>query len=79
MDENNTFDTSRLTHFKPEAYSEVKQIVHTLKKFKSVSVNFDSLSKEEKTRVIDFMLGAMFALDGAYHKVTKSIYVFDIK
>lgn len=78
MDENITFDIDRINHFIPKEYNEVKKMVDTLKKFKSISINFSDLASKDKIRVLDFMLGVIYALGGSYNKITKNIYILEV-
>lgn len=73
-----TFDIDRINHFIPKEYNEVKKMADTLKKFKSISINFGDLSSRDKVRVLDFMMGVMYSLDGTYNKISKNIYVIEL-
>ncbi|QEH62102.1 cell division inhibitor SepF [Spiroplasma chinense] len=70
------FNEEHVTHFKPLSYDEIKPIVDCLLKFKNVTVNLNEISKEDKLRLIDFLTGAMYALEGNYKKIDKGIYYF---
>lgn len=73
------FDASHTTHFEPISYDETKEIADILIRFKEVMINFNKIiNKEEKRRVIDFLTGIMYALNGDYDRVEKGIYYFTI-
>ncbi|QHX35996.1 cell division inhibitor SepF [Spiroplasma sp. TIUS-1] len=78
MENLETFDIDRINHFIPKEYNDVKNMAVTLKKFKTISINFSDLSSKDKIRVLDFMMGVMYALNGTYNKITKNIYVIEL-
>ncbi|QBQ07955.1 cell division inhibitor SepF [Spiroplasma gladiatoris] len=74
--DNTEFDEAHVNHFKPESYKDTKAIVDCLIRFKRVTVNLTIIQKEEKKRLIDFLTGVMYALDGDYKKVDDGVYQF---
>ena len=56
-------------------YDDTQNIVDNLKNRKPIIVNLDSLEQDLAQRVLDFMSGAVYALDGTIQKVSKSIFV----
>ena len=56
-------------------YDDTQNIIDNLKSRKPVIVNLDSLETELAQRVLDFMSGAVYALDGTIQKVSRSIFV----
>jgi cell division inhibitor SepF len=56
-------------------YDDTQNIIDNLKIRKPVIVNLDSLETELAQRVLDFMSGAVYALDGTIQKVSRSIFV----
>ncbi|QHX36862.1 cell division protein SepF [Spiroplasma sp. BIUS-1] len=70
------FDENHVTHFFPRSYDETKQIVDTLIRFKNVTVKLTDIEKEDKKRLIDFLTGVMYALDGDYKKIDNGVYYF---
>jgi cell division inhibitor SepF len=71
------FNEEHRTHFRPANYSETGEIADTLIRFKEVTVSFKSVTdKHEKRRIIDFLTGVMYGLDGSYKKVDDGIYYF---
>lgn len=74
------FDESHRTHFKPNSYDETKDIADTLIRFKEVTVSFQSVAdRSEKRRIIDFLTGVMYGLDGNVKKIDEGIFYFYIK
>lgn len=71
------FDENHRTHFRPNSYNETGDIADTLIRFKEVTVSFkDMTDRNEKKRVIDFLTGVMYALEGNYEKIDNGIYYF---
>lgn len=66
----------RLIIAKPQDYSEAQAIVEHIKNKKPVLVNLEETEKSEAKRIIDFISGATYALDGNMQKVSQQIFVF---
>ena len=66
----------RLVITKPREFPEAQQIVEHIKGRKPVLVNVEDTDKNEAKRIIDFISGATFALDGNMQKVSQQIFVF---
>jgi len=65
----------RMVVFQPQTYEDTQTIIDNLKSRKPVIVNLDSLNVEVGQRVLDFMSGAIYALDGSIRKVSKGIFL----
>lgn len=74
-----TVATSKVVITQPEAYEDVEEIGEYLKQRKSVIVNLESINKEDGKRVLDFLSGASFALEGSIQKVSNLIYLMTPK
>lgn len=61
--------------YQPLNYDDTQYIVNNLKGRKPVIVNLDSLEGDLAQRVLDFMSGAVYALDGTIQKVSRSIFL----
>ncbi len=66
----------RLVIFKPREFEDAQQIVEHIKSKKPVLVNLEETDNLEAKRIIDFISGATFALDGNMQKVSQQIFVF---
>lgn len=60
----------------PTSYDEVQGIADNLKNHRSVIVNLERTDPDLSRRVIDFMSGTTYALNGNLQKVGKSIFLF---
>lgn len=66
---------SQLVLFEPRAYGETQEIGDFLKKNKAAVVNLHRLKSEQSKRVIDFLTGVIFAIDGDIQPIGPKIYL----
>ena len=59
----------------PRAYSESQQIAEHLKKRNSVVVNLKRVTSDQAKRIIDFLSGCIYAINGSMEKVGIGIYL----
>lgn len=57
----------------PVSYDEVQNICDNLKSKKPIIINFENMDKETARRMVDFISGAVYALDGNIQKVSNGI------
>ena len=57
----------------PSSYDEVQSICDDLRCKKPVIINFEEMDKEVAKRMVDFISGAVYALDGTIQKVSNGI------
>ncbi|NPV29718.1 MAG: cell division protein SepF [Firmicutes bacterium] len=60
----------------PVAFDEAEKIAGHLKSRKSVIVNFEHTPKDVAQRIIDFLSGAVFVLNGSTLKITAETFLF---
>lgn len=60
----------------PKSYDEVQDIADNLKNQRTVIVNLENTDADLSRRVIDFMSGTTYALNGSVQKVGKNIFLF---
>lgn len=60
----------------PKSFEEVQEIVGHLKNKRTVICSLQSVNKKEGQRILDFMGGTTFALDGQIRKIGKSTFLF---
>lgn len=60
----------------PKSYDEVQDIADNLKNQRTVIVNLEKTDADLSRRVIDFMSGTTYALNGSLQKVGKNIFLF---
>ncbi len=56
-------------------YDDTQNIIDNLKSRKPIIVNLDSLEQDLAQRVLDFLSGSVYALDGTIQKVSRRIFV----
>jgi len=72
---NTAVSSSKMVITQPNCYEDVQEIGDYLKNKKSVIVNLESVSKEDARRILDFMSGATFVVEGTIQKVSNLIYL----
>ncbi|HOB21134.1 MAG TPA: cell division protein SepF [Candidatus Atribacteria bacterium] len=66
---------SKVVVYQALTYDDTQNIIDNLKSRKPVIVNLDSLEQDLAQRVLDFLSGAVYALDGTIQKVSRCIFV----
>jgi len=72
---NTAVSSSKMVITQPNCYEDVQEIGDYLKNKKSVIVNLETVSKEDARRILDFMSGATFIVEGTIQKVSNLIYL----
>ncbi len=65
----------KLVVMQPENFEEARDIANHLKSKKPVVMNLESVDKEVARRIVDFLSGAVYALDGNIQKVSNGIFL----
>ena len=66
----------RVVVMEPTKFDEVQGIADNLKNRRSVIVNLETADKELSRRIIDFISGTTYALNGTVEKVGSDIFLF---
>lgn len=61
--------------FEPRAYAETQDIANYLKQRRAAVVNLHRLQKEQAKRVIDFLSGVIYAIDGDIQRIGPKIFL----
>lgn len=59
----------------PKVFEDSESITHQLRDMRPVLINFENTDPHEAARIVDFVSGATFALDGKLEKVGKDIFM----
>lgn len=59
----------------PESFDDAQEICDHLKNKKPVVINLEGIEKQDAQRIIDFLSGSIYALDGSIQKVSCDIFV----
>ncbi|NLY60371.1 MAG: cell division protein SepF [Clostridiales bacterium] len=61
--------------YQPLSFDDTQDIIDNLKNRKPIVVNLDALDADLAQRVLDFISGAVYSLDGTIQKVSRGIFV----
>ncbi|MBX9693088.1 MAG: cell division protein SepF, partial [Cyanobacteria bacterium] len=67
---------TQISMFSPVTFEEALEVVEALRSRHATTISLDKLKKTDSNRLVDFVAGASAALDGDFHKMTESVYVF---
>ena len=73
---NKNADNLEIVLFKAVTYDDMQEIARTIKDRKIAVVNFEDMDKAVAQRMVDFLSGAAFALDGVPRKVSGGTFIF---
>lgn len=76
---NTSVSSSKMVITQPTCYEDVEEIGSYLKNKKSVIINLENVGKEDARRVLDFLSGATFMIEGTIQKVSNLIYLITPK
>ena len=62
--------------FRPTSFNECSKAADDLRDKKAIIVNMENVDKALSRRVVDFMSGCAYALDGKVNKIAQSTYLF---
>lgn len=65
----------KLVVMQPEKFEDAKDIANHLKNKKPVVMNLESVDRDIARRIVDFLSGAVYALDGNIQKVSNGIFL----
>lgn len=65
----------RLMLFEPRNYSDAQDIADNLRHRRPVVINLQRVEKEQAKRIVDFLSGTVYALNGDIQKVGDHIFV----
>ena len=63
--------------YHPVSYEDTQSIIDNLKNRKPVIVNMEELELDTAQRILDFLSGAVYALNGTMCKISSGIFVVD--
>ncbi len=62
--------------FRPSSFNDTSKAADDLRSHKAVIVNMENVDKAMARRVVDFLSGCVYALDGDVKKIAQSAYLF---
>ena len=72
----NTSNKIQLVLVRPESFNDAPTIAANMRARKAVVLNLEGVDKNLARRVVDFLSGCGYAMDGTVKKVSQSTYVF---
>ena len=66
------------TFYSPSSFSQTRILSDKLKAGNVITIDVSNMDKKEALRMIDFLGGVMYALDGDMKKLSKNIFEFSI-
>ena len=67
--------SGKMILLEPRAYSESQQIADHLKKKNTVVVNMKRVTPDQAKRIVDFLSGTVYALEGDLQKIGAGIFL----
>lgn len=65
----------RMVVYQPQSYDDTQRIIDDLKSGRPVIANLEDLNVDIAQRVLDFLSGAVYGLDGSIRKVSRGIFL----
>ena len=66
------------TFYSPSNFAQTRILSDKLKAGNTITIDVTNMDKKEALRMIDFLGGVMYALDGDMKKISKNIFEFSI-
>lgn len=60
----------------PASFEDSQEICNTLLESKPVVVNLEGFDPDDAQRIMDFISGCIYAINGKYHQISKYIFIF---
>lgn len=73
---NKSAENVEIVLFKASSYDDMQEMARHIKERKIAVVNFEEMDKDVAQRMVDFLSGAAFALDGLPRKVSGGTFIF---
>ncbi|MEG0286870.1 MULTISPECIES: cell division protein SepF [Vagococcus] len=65
----------KITVFEPRAYADCKAIAQALFRKEIVILTFSAMEEQQARRVVDFITGTIFAVDGDIQRIGEEIFI----
>jgi len=69
-------DLSNVVIYSPTTFDDVQALIDYLKRREQVIVDFTGIDQTAVYRIMDFMSGAIYALNGSIQQITSNIFLF---
>ena len=68
-------DGQKMIVYHPVSYEDTQSIIDNLKNRKPIIVNMEELDVDTAQRILDFLSGAVYAIDGTMCKISRNVFV----
>ncbi|KRM90730.1 cell division protein SepF [Liquorilactobacillus cacaonum] len=65
----------KIALFEPRVYSDVKSIATRLLNNQAVVINFQRMDEQQSKRIVDFLTGTVFAINGEIQRIGDRIFL----
>lgn len=76
LNSNASSNRQEVVLFRPGSFNDTSKAADDLRNRKAVIVNMENVDKAMARRVVDFLSGCVYALDGDVKKIAQSAYLF---
>lgn len=76
MNNSSVSNKQEVVLFRPGSFNDTSKAADDLRSHKAVVVNMENVDKAMARRVVDFLSGCVYALDGDVKKIAQSAYLF---
>ena len=66
---------SNIILVEPKSFKEIQQVVDYLKQGQTIAVNLEGITKADSERILDFLSGALYGLDGSIHRWHGDLFI----
>lgn len=66
---------SNIILVEPKSHKEIQQVVDYLKQGQTVAVNLEGIAEADSERILDFLSGALYGLDGSIHRWHGDLFI----
>lgn len=74
-----SLNTNNINVYTPKNMQEIERIVVNLQKNEASIINLKGIEKVDYLKILDFLNGATFALNGSINRLTKDLYLISPK
>lgn len=66
---------SNIILVEPKSFKEIQQVVDYLKQGQTIAVNLEGITQADSERILDFLSGALYGLDGSIHRWHGDLFI----
>jgi cell division inhibitor SepF len=66
---------SNIIMYEPKNYGDIQKVVDYLKQGQSIMINLEGIADADRGRILDFLSGAIYGLNGSIHRWKDDLFV----